>query len=247
VTEPGYEFYYWPTIQGRGEFVRLLLEEAGAPYVDVARLPQTQGGGAAAIMKFLHGKGGALQPFAPPFLKVGDLVIAQTTNILAYLAPKHGLVPEDEASRVAANQLALTIADLVSEAHDTHHPIASSLYYADQKAEAERRGSLFVRDRIHKFLAYFERVLKKQGGDHLVGGAMSYVDLCLFQVLTGLGYAFPKAMKHFAPTIPLTLSLRDRVAGRPGVAEYLASPRRLPFSENDLFRHYPELDVLPPA
>ena len=32
-----YELYYWPSIQGRGEFIRLTLEEAGADYVDVAR------------------------------------------------------------------------------------------------------------------------------------------------------------------------------------------------------------------
>ena len=40
-----YELHYWPRIQGRGEFVRLALEQAGAEYVDVARGPKSSGGG----------------------------------------------------------------------------------------------------------------------------------------------------------------------------------------------------------
>jgi glutathione S-transferase len=243
VTADGYELYYWPGIQGRGEFVRLALEHAGVAYLDVARRPN----GMAAMMKLLEDRGDGLLPFAPPFLKSGDLVIAQTATILAYLGPRHGLVPDDEASQLRAQQLQLTIADLVAEAHDTHHPIAGSLYYEDQKREARRRSTVFVEDRIPKYLGYLETVLDRNGGGHLVGDALSYVDLSTFQVLAGLEYAFPHAMARLARRIALLRRLCDEVARQPRVAAYLESDRRLPFNEQGIFRHYPELDQRAPA
>ena len=234
-----YELYYWPGIPGRGEFIRLALEHAGVPYVDVARQPR----GMAAMMKFLDGgERGGLEPFAPPFLKSGDLIIAQTATILAYLGPRHGLVPGDDASQLRAQQLQLTIADLVDEAHDTHHPIAGSLYYDDQKREARRRSRLFLEERVPKYLGYLERVLDRNGGKHLVGDAISYVDLSAFQALSGLEYAFPNAMARLARRIPLLRRLRDEVARQPRIAAYLASDRRLAFNEQGIFRHYQELD-----
>ncbi len=245
-----YELYYWPGLQGRGEFVRLLFEEAGVPYVDVARLPKKEGGGVEAIMRMLGGEAGGLRPFAPPILKVGDLVIAQTANILHFLAPRLGLVPDDEASRVAANQLQLSISDLVGEVHDTHHPIASGRYYEEQKAEALMRAEFFVKQRIPKFLDYFEDVLGRNtqgGGRHLVGDKLSYVDLSMFQALLGLAYAFPKAFAHHEPRIVRLIALRDHVASRPRIQAYLASERRLPFNEHGIFRRYPELDFEPAA
>ena len=236
-----YKLYYWPGIPGRGEFVRLALEEAGAPYLDMARLPKSRGGGVAAMMKALR-SAGAFEPFAPPFLKSGDLVIGQTANILHYLGPRHRLVPADEASRLKALQIQLTIADLVVEAHDVHHPIAGSLYYEDQKREAKRRSASFVGERIPKFLDWFERVLKASGGAHFVGRRISYVDLSVFQMLAGLKYAFPNAMARMAKRIPRLNALATHVAGRPRIAAYLASERRILFNEQGIFRHYPELD-----
>jgi glutathione S-transferase len=233
-----YELYYWPSIQGRGEFVRLALEEAGAPYVDVAR----GRGGVKAMMKMMDGDASSPPLFAPPFLRHGDLVIAQTANVLAYLAPRLKLVPRDEMSRVRANEIALTIADLVAEAHDTHHPIAVGLYYEDQKAAAKKRSAEFVASRIPKFLGYLEARLAHNAGLHFVGRRVSYVDLSAFQVVSGLSYAFPKAMAREAPKIPLLTALYHRVADRPRIAAYLASKRRVPHSEDGIFRHYPELD-----
>jgi glutathione S-transferase len=235
-----YELFYWPTIQGRGEFVRLALEEAGAPYVDVARL-HDKGGGVKAMMTLLHAPG--VGPFAPPFLRSGALVIAQTANILLYLGPRHGLVPLDEASRLHANQIQLTIADIVKEAHDTHHPVAPGLYYEDQKPEARRNAESFVRERIPKYLAYFERALEASAGPYLFGADVSYVDLSLFQLLEGLKYAFPRATASAAKKVPGLVRLRDRVQARPRIEAYLASPRRLAFNEDGIFRHYPELDA----
>lgn len=237
-----YELFYWPTIQGRGEFVRLALEEAGAVYVDVARLPEGRGGGVEAMMKVMHGASDTLEPFAPPFLRSGKLVIAQTANILQFLAPRHALVAEDEAQRLAAHQLALTIADFVNEAHDTHHPLGSSLYYEDQKAEAKRRAKVFRAERIPKFLGYFERVLDRGKDGHFVGGQLTYVDLSMFQVMVGLAYAFPRTMAVFESKIPKLVKLRDQVKARPRIAAYLASERRIAFNEDGIFRHYPELD-----
>jgi glutathione S-transferase len=235
------ELYYWPSIQGRGELIRLALEDAGAPYVDVARLPAKRGG-VPAMMKLMHAEGSGLEPFAPPFLRTGDLVIAQTANILLYLGPRLGLVPDDEPSRLRAHQIQLTLADLIDEVHDTHHPVGVGLYYEDQKPEALRRAGGFVKERLPKFLGYFERVLERGDGEHLVGGATSYPDLSLFQVIAGLRYAFPRAMAELAPTLPRALALHDRVAARPRIAAYLASKRRLPFNEDGIFRRYPELD-----
>jgi glutathione S-transferase len=240
-----YELYYWPSIQGRGEFIRLSLEDAGADYVDVARLPAEGGGGVKALiarMKSLSTEGAALEPFAPPFLVYGDIVVSQTANILAWLAPRIDLVGTDETSRLNANQLQLTIADFVGEVHDTHHPIATSLYYEDQKVEAQKRAQHFIKGRIPKFLGYFERVLHKNGGRQLIGTSTSYVDLSMFQVLVGLEYAFPHAMKRASASIPGLLALRDAVASRPRIADYLASSRRIPFNQDGIFRRYPELD-----
>jgi glutathione S-transferase len=240
MTEAPYELYYWPGIQGRGEFVRLALEDAGAPYIDVARGP----GGMAAMQKLLGGATKGVPPFAPPFLVSGALVIAQTANILQYLAPRHDLVPDDEAARLAANQLMLSIADLVNEVHDTHHPVATGLYYEDQKPEAARRSQGFTAERMPKFLGYFEGILERAKGRHrhLIGTSTSYVDLAMFQVLSGLEYAFPRALKKLAPKLPRLLALKTEVAERPRIAAYLASERRLPFNEQGIFRHYPELD-----
>ena len=242
-----YELYYWPTIQGRGEFVRLALEEAGADYVDVARRSPRQGGGVPALQRWLGGKAVTQPPFAPPFLKAGRTVIGQTANILLFLGARHGLAPAGEAGRLWAHQLQLTIADLVQEVHDTHHPIAGGLYYEDQRPEARRRAGDFVENRAPKFLGYFERVLARNpaGDRHLVGARLSYPDLSLFQIVAGLRYAFPRAMVRLEKRHRRVVALHDRVAARPRIAAYLASPRRLPFSEAGIFRHYRELDAKP--
>jgi glutathione S-transferase len=238
-----YELIYWPGIQGRGEFIRLALEEAGAKYVEVGRLPKGEGGGIPAIERFVTGKEAGMHPFAPPILRHGELVIWQSANILQWLAPRLGLVPDDEASRLAAHGLQLTIADFASEAHDVHHPIAVSLYYEDQKPESKRRAGHFTGERMPKFLGYFERVLERAGGEpHAVGPGFSYVDLSLFQVMAGLEYAFPGALGRLRPKLPLLTRLHAAVAARPRIAAYLASPRRLAFNEHGLFRRYPELD-----
>jgi glutathione S-transferase len=235
-----YELYYWPTIQGRGEFVRLALEEAGADYVDVAR--RKGGRGVAAMKKLLASKRLARPPYAPPFLKAGKLVIAQTANILFYLGPRIGLAPRDEAGALWLHQLQLTIADLVTHIHDTHHPVSGWLYFEQQKAAAVLRTRDFWRYRVPKFLGYFERVLAQSGGPYVLGRRLSYVDLSLFQIVEGLRYAFPKRMKRFERKVPRLIALHDRVAKRPRTAAYLASERRIPFSQWGIYRYFKELD-----
>jgi glutathione S-transferase len=237
-----YELYYWPTIQGRGEFVRLALEELGQSYVDVARRPG-RGGGVPAMMTLLDGKRVKHPPFAPPFLKSGELIIGQTANILLFLGIHHGLAPRGDAGRLWTHQLQLTIADLVAEVHDTHHPIGSGLYYQDQRREAKRRAADFLQHRAPKFLSYFERVLERSGGSYLLGRRLTYADLSLFQVVEGLRYAFPKAMTRLEKKIPRVVAVYDSVAGRPRVSAYLASERRIAFNQQGIFRHYKELDA----
>lgn len=232
-----YQLYYWPTIQGRGEFVRLALEEAQAPYDDVAR-------GDGGIDKLMHKmRHGAHPAFAPPFLVVGGHTIGQVATILQFLGDTHGLAPRAPAARLWVNQLQLTIADIVAEVHDTHHPLSVAWTYEQQMAAAAQRAAAFVDARMPKFFDYFEGVLEQKGsGDWLLGKQVSYADLSLFQLLEGVRYAFPKAMARLEPDYPQLQALREKVAERPRIAAYLASPRRLPFSEEGIFRHYAQLD-----
>jgi len=240
-----YELYYWPGIQGRGEFVRLALEEAGADYVDVARRSERSGMGIAAMMLLLHGEEVVCPPFAPPFLKAGERLIGQTANILLFLGPRLNLAPQEDAGRMWVHQLQLTLADLVGEAHDSHHPIASALYYKDQKPEAMRRATDFTQSRMPKFLGYFERILARNphGDAFLAGDSLTYADLSMFQVIAGLRYAFPRTMKRLEADCPRLVALHDAVAVRPRIAAYLASARRQPCNQDDIFRHYRELDA----
>ena len=233
-----YELYYWPQIQGRGEFVRLALEDAGADYSDVARLP----GGEDKMIRLMGGRTLHALPFAPPFLKCGKLVIGQTSNILLYLGQRHGLAPKADAGRLWVHQLQLTLADLVAETHDTHHPIGPGLYYEEQKPEASRRAEDFRSQRAPKFLGYFERVLKAGGSPYLTGRRVTYADLSLFQTIEGLRYAFPRMTKRLQKKYPRVREAHDRVAARPRIAAYLKSDRRIAFNEMGLFRRYGELD-----
>ena len=233
-----YELYYWPEIQGRGEFVRLALEESGAGYIDVARGK----GGTEKMMRLMQGNALKSLPFAPPFLKAGKLWIGQTANILFYLGARHGLAPKAEGGRLWVHQLQLTIADFLVETHDTHHPVGVNFYYEDQKPEAHRRGEDFRASRAPKFLGYFERVLKKSGGPFLTGRRVTYADLSLFQVVDGLRYAFPKSAVRLEKKHPRVVEVHDRVAVRPRVRAYLESDRRIPFNKLGIFRYYPELD-----
>ncbi|HET9388473.1 MAG TPA: glutathione S-transferase family protein [Steroidobacteraceae bacterium] len=237
-----YKLYYWPSIQGRGEFVRLALEAVGAIYLDVARLPG-KGFGIPALMRLMDARRVARAPFAPPFLQAGPHLIGQTANILLFLGARHGLAPRDEAGRLWTHQLQLTIADFVAEAHDTHHPVAAGLYYEDQKSEARRRAEDFRQSRLPKYLGYFESVLSRnKRGPYLMGARLTYADLSLFQLVVGLDYAFPQAMASAARHYKRVLKLSRAVQERPRIAAYLASDRRIAFNQEGIFRHYAELD-----
>jgi glutathione S-transferase len=245
-----YELIYWPGVPGRGEHVRLALEEAGASYTDSAH----QKDGMKLVTSQINAKnlGDALNPppLAPPILKHGDLTINQTPNILLYLGPRLGLVPsadEDEDGIYRVNELTLTALDgLSNEAHDCHHPVATGLYYEDQKEESKRKSQDYIANRIPKFLGYFERVLKgeaSQGGKWLYGGELTYADLVLFQCLDGVKFAFPNAMGRLEKEgkYKAVFELYERVKDRPKIKEYLASERRQKYSMG-IYRHYPELD-----
>lgn len=238
-----FQLYYWPTIQGRGEFVRLAFEAAGAQYVDVARLAKARGG-VAAMMKLMEADS-ARPPFAPPFVVSGDELVAQTANILAWLAPQLKLVPSSADARRWAHQLQMTVGDFVDEIHDSHHPIASHLYYEDQQREAKKRAAAFVDLRLPKYLGYFERVLSSNptGAGHMLGKSLSYVDLSMFQLIAGLRYAFPKAMSRLESAHPQLVALHEQVSKQPSIAGYLASKRRIAFNQHGIFRHYPALDA----
>lgn len=244
-----YQLHYWPGIQGRGEFVRLALETAGAPYVDVARGDEEQDAGLPAMMRYLEGPGIARPPFACPFLVDGKTVVGQTAAILLYLGPRLRLAPLGEADRLWTHQVQLTLGDFVQEIHDLHHPIGNSLYYEDQKDEAKRRAEDFRRHRLPKFMAWFETVLARNPGNdrravpRLVGGRLSYVDLSLFQVVDGLLYALPKATRRVLKKSPRVAALHSGLPRHKRLAAYLASERRLPFNEEGIFRRYPELDA----
>jgi glutathione S-transferase len=230
-----YELFYWPEIQGRGEFIKLVLEDAGADYVDVGR----EEGGDARLEEVLDGAFDQLLPFALPVLRAGQVVISQTAAITSYVGHQLGLAPTNEPQRMAALSYALTIADLVTEVHDTHHPTTVDEAYERQKAAAAQRARSFRTSRLPKFTGWLEQILERNG-DVLVGNSITYVDLAAFQAFEGLTYAYPKAMAK--QKLPRLRALRDRVAQRPRITEYLTSERRLPFNEMGIFRHYPELD-----
>lgn len=240
-----YQLLYWPEIQGRGEFVRLALEAAGAAYVDVARGVEPQGLGMPAMLRTMQDPSIARPPFACPVLVDGKTVIGQTPAILMYLGPRLKLVGSSERDRLWTHQIFLTVADMVNEAHDTHHPIAASMYYEEQKAEAAKAAKVFRTQRVPKYLNWLETVLARnaKGNKFLVGARLSYADLALFQLVEGLLFAFPKATKRALKKTPLVLALRERVASQRRVAAYLQSERRLPFNQMDIFRRYPELDA----
>jgi glutathione S-transferase len=233
-----YELYYWPEIQGRGEFVRLALEESGADYVDVARGKN----GTDKMMRLMQSARQKHPPFAPPFLKIGKRIIGQSANILLFLGARHGLAPKSQEGRLWTHQLQLTIADFVVEIHDTHHPLGVSFYYEDQKREAKRRAQDFLKSRAPKFLGYFERVLTRSGGHYLTGRTLTYADLSLFQIVEGLRYAFPKAMQRLERKCLRVVAVHGRVQARPRIKAYVQSERRIPFNEWGIFRHYRELD-----
>ncbi len=239
-----YELYYWPGIQGRGEFVRLALEQAAAPYVDIALVAEDEGGGVRAMERWLHDESLEQPPFAPPFLRVGRQLIGQTANILLFLGGRLDLAPRDAAGKRWTHQLQLTLADFVVEIHDTHHPIGGGLYYREQQPEARRRSKDFRESRLPKFLNYFERVMKCNpgGSTRMVGRRLSYVDLSMAQVVAGLQYAFPKASREALRICPHLRTLHDEVFSLPRIKRYVASGRRLAFNDDDIFRHYPELD-----
>ena len=234
-----YELYYWPGIQGRGEFIRLALEEAGADYIDVARVK-----GMGALTDLWESEALPTPPFAPPFLRDGKLVIGQSANILLYLGDKLGLAPKTASGRLWTHQIQLTVADLVVEAHDTHHPLGGDFYYEDQKAESAKRAAMFRKSRMPMFLGWFEQIIDRnpKGDRHLVGARLTYADLSLFQVVEGLRYAFPKAAKRALQKTPRVTDLHDRIAERPRIRKYLTSDRRIAFNEHGIFRHYRELD-----
>jgi glutathione S-transferase len=232
-----YRLWYWPTIQGRGEFVRLALEAADIAYFDCARVE-----GGAALVEDMRSRG-PMAPFAPPYLDTGSMTIAQVAHILTWLADAHGLAPRDEATLFWTIQLQLTVTDLVAEVHNVHHPVAVDAYYEDQKDAAARAAESFRAQRMPKFLSYFEHATQAKHGDWIAGAHWSPIDTSLFQLVAGLRYMFPRRMATLEPDLPGLTALHDGVAALPGIAAYLASERRLAFNTDGIFRHYPELDA----
>jgi glutathione S-transferase len=233
-----YKLWYWPSLQGRGEFVRLALEGAEIAYEDCARKVGEEG-----LLADLNDRTGRT-PFAPPYLELDGLVIAQVANILMYLGERHGLAPSNMADRLWLNQLQLTIADLVAEVHNVHHPVAMMDYYDDQKPEAARAAKQFREARMPKYLGHFEDAAQANTGDWLIDHKWTYADTSLFQVIEGLRYMFPQRMKTLEPDYPNLVRIHDQVAALPGIKAYLKSDRRVAFNTDGIFRAYPELDAV---
>ena len=231
-----YQLWYWPSIPGRGEFVRLFMEAGELEYTDMAREQS-----ADALVEDMHAREG-IQPFAPPYLVDEDVTIGQTALILLYLSDKEGLGSGDLATDLKLMQLQMDIADLVEEVHSTHHPVASSQYYADQMDAAYDKAEDFRANRIPKYLIHFDNALAASGGPFVLGEQWSHVDTSLFQVMEGLDYAFPRYMAEMQGSWPHLEALQAAVPEIEGVAAYLASENRMEFNEDGIFRHYEELD-----
>jgi len=237
-----YELYYWPFIPGRGEPVRLTFAFGGVAYRDVAREAPSPKEGAEILVSFNEGERSEGHPFAPPYLIVdedGERTLHwQSAHLCDLVARREGLVDEANASYAAS--LVLTLADLMDEAHDTHHPLATGLYYEEQKDAAKVRAGYFWENRIPKYLGFFEHHASDAGT--LVGEATSHVDAIAWHVLEGLHYAFPKAMASYAGRWPKLEALRACVPQHPSLGAYIASDDRMAFNEQGIFRRYPELD-----
>jgi glutathione S-transferase len=121
---------------------------------------------------------------------------------------------------------------------------AQDKWFHEQKDEALARAAVFRRDRMPKFLGWFERILQANpaGADHLVGVSVTYADLSLFQLIEGLLFAFPLATERELAKLPRVTALHKAMAERSRLKAYLASERRVPFKETGIFRRYPELD-----
>ncbi|MCJ1456587.1 hypothetical protein MMC28_006949 [Mycoblastus sanguinarius] len=245
-----YELLYWPSHPGRGEHIRLCFEEAGIPYKDTTNESKEKGMSALLSLISPEATGTAANPppFAPPMLRHGDLLLAQAPNILLYIGPRLGLVPDHENALYHVNQLALTALDgLSNEVHDTHHPVGVNLYYEEQKAEALKKSEDFRERRLPKFLGYFERVLAGEasnGGEWLYGGQLTYADLVLWQCLDGVRFAFPNCFERARKSGEYTkvFGLMEQVEKRENIKSYLKSERRQPYN-NGIYRYYPELDA----
>ncbi|PWN54081.1 hypothetical protein IE53DRAFT_383382 [Violaceomyces palustris] len=260
-----YTLHYWPSIPGRGEYIRLAFEAAGQPFEENNKVE--------SLVDHIMTDTVVGHPphFAPPLLEIRRkesgrepsggasaerFYLSQTPAILAYLAPKLGLtgLPADEVQGTEGdlklaqlNQLTLTALDLSNEAHDTHHPVAVGAYYEEQKDEALRRAEDFRKNRVPKFLRYFETVIRSNGrgdGKRLIGPSLSVADLVLFQVLDGLSFAYPRLMASLERKGDYggVFGLKRHVGGWDKVKGYVESGRRRKFS-NGLYRHYPELDA----
>ncbi|KEY69018.1 hypothetical protein S7711_03320 [Stachybotrys chartarum IBT 7711] len=246
--EPSYELIYWPSAPGRGEPVRLLFEEAGVPYADTAKDAGRAVETIQGLMAAEHLGDDSNPPvFAPPLLRHGDLLINQLPNILLYLAPKLGLAPAAGPAVYHLNAIVLTLLDgFVNELHETHHPIATSQYYDDQKPEAKKRSKSYREERLPRFLGYAQRLLDaKTSGDGpwLYGGSLTYADLVLFQGIHGTKYAFPKTVEKLQKSGKYdgVFALFDAVQERPNIKAYMASDRRVDYSQG-IWRYYPELE-----
>jgi len=238
-----YTLIYWPFLPGRGEFARFILEDAGVEYIDRARLPESDGGGKAAVLHFYKGEAEGMPVAAPPILLHGDLVLAQTGAICHYLGSTLRLLPNSEAGAWNALQVTMTVTDIVSEVHDTHHPVASYMTYEDQKDAAIPRTRMFLETRLPKFLGYLERVQNAHGGPWLLGERLTYVDLTVTHLLRGLEYAFPNNYRRVIADTPRLAAIREAALARPNLAAYVASDRCMAFNEHGIFRRYPELDL----
>jgi glutathione S-transferase len=229
-----YQLWYWPSIPGRGEFVRLALEAAEIEYEDMAREQ-----GAEALIADLQGRGG-IRPFAPPYLVDGELCIGQTAHILAFLADRHDFGAGELEVDLQLIQLQLDITDIVAEVHNVHHPVAAALYYQDQMDAAYEAARHYRDQRLPKYLDHFEAALEENGGPCVLGDRWTHVDTSLFQLMEGLDYMFPNRMRELDyPRLELCRQAMMEIAG---VEQYLASDRRLSFNEDGIFRFYPELD-----
>jgi len=231
------QLWYWPSIPGRGEFIRLPLEAAGVPYRDMAREL-----GADALMEDMEKRQGH-RPFAPPYIVDGGLVIGQVAHILTVLSDRHGFGAGELSRDLQLIQLQLDITDVVEEVHSVHHPLGVGKYYEEQKEAALIRAKEFREERMVKWLNHFEHELSLEGGPFVLGERWSHVDTSLSQLLRGLAYAFPRRSAALQGRYPRLQACREAVANLPGVAAYRASDRCIPFNKDGIFRHYPELDA----
>ena len=202
-----YRLFYWEK-RGRGEQIRLLLNELGQEYEDVY-VPMNE-----EFMKLKRQGPGTLYFGSVPMLEDGDFKLAQGPVIMNYLGRKHGLMPAD--LQPAAKTEAMVVG-----AEDMRMAYFRLLGDGREEKQAKFVGGAWN----DRWLSAWSGLIELNGDTgYLVGSTLTQADLAVWDALDaiitwidGATFAsFARVQKFY-----------ESIKARPAIASYLASDRRI--------------------